>query len=96
MKTPPIQHSVFHKLFVLEMANKHWGKVDRGLAIINEFAHVTRFNNVRDTIKRQFRDVDSFIHKDFVGREDIRYIKKTLDTRLSRTDYATLVEAGRD
>jgi hypothetical protein len=70
--------------------------VDRGLAIINEFSHVARFNNVRATIKLQFRDVDSFTHKDFVGREDIRYIKKTLDTRLSRTDYATIVEAERD
>lgn len=96
MKTSPIQHNIFHELFVLEMANNHWGKVDRGLAIISEFAHVARFNNVRATIKLQFRDVETFIHKDFVGRADIRYIKKTLDTRLSRQHYATLVEAVRD
>jgi len=96
MKTPPIQHNIFHELFVLEMANNHWGKVDRGLAIISEFAQVARFNNVRATIKLQFRDVDTFIHRDFVNREDIRYIKKTLDTRLSRKDYATLVESVRD
>lgn len=95
MKTPQIQQDIFHELFVLEMANNHWGKVDRGLAIINEFAQVARFNNVRATIKLQFRDVESFIHKNFVGRSDVRYIKKTLDTRLSKKEYATLVDAVR-
>ena len=42
-----------------------------------------RFNNVHAAIKLQFRDVDSFIHQDFRGRADVRYIKKTLDTQLS-------------
>lgn len=96
MKTTPIQQNIFHELFVLEMANNHWGNVARGLAIINDFTHVARFNNVRATIKLQFRDVDTFIHRDFVGRADLRYIKKTLDTRLRRQDYATLVAAVRD
>ncbi len=96
MNTPPIQQNVFDELFVLEMANNHWGKLERGLKIINEFAHVARFNNVRATIKLQFRNVESFIHRDFIGRTDIRYIKKTLDTRLSQSDYATLVRAVRD
>ena len=41
-----------------------------------------RFNNVRAAIKLQFRDVDTFIHKDYLHRTDIRYIKKTLDTRM--------------
>ena len=39
--------------------------------------------------------MDTFIHKDFISRNDIRYIKKTLDTRLSREDTAKLVEAVR-
>jgi sialic acid synthase SpsE len=39
--------------------------------------------------------VDNFIHKDFVGRDDIRYIKKTIETKLSREDTATLVEGIR-
>ena len=54
-----------------------------------------RYNNVRAAIKLQFRDVDSFIHKDFRNRQDIRYIKKTLDTRMSKDDFAELVEAIR-
>jgi sialic acid synthase SpsE len=90
-----IDKNIFEELFVLEMANNHLGSLERGLKIVSEFAQVVRFNNVRATIKLQFRDVDSFIHKQFVDRKDLRYIKKTLDTRLTDEDYATLVKAIR-
>jgi sialic acid synthase SpsE len=85
--------NLFEDLFVLEMANNHWGKIERGLKIISSFAQIVRFNNVRACIKLQFRQVDQFIHKDFRERIDIRYVKKTLDTKLSKADYATLVKA---
>ena len=90
-----IKRDIFDELFVLEMANNHWGDVQRGLRIIREFAPVVRYNNVRAAIKLQIRDVDSFVHKDFRDRTDIRYIKKTLDTRMSREDFATLAETIR-
>ncbi|MDD2337058.1 MAG: N-acetylneuraminate synthase family protein [Geobacteraceae bacterium] len=86
-----MNRNIFEDLFVLEVANNHWGDVERGIRIITECARLVRFNNVRGAIKLQFRDVDSFIHKDFRSREDIRYIKKTLDTKMSKTDYATMV-----
>ena len=88
-------NDIFDELFVLEMANNHLGDVQRGLKIINDYAQVVRFNNVRAAIKLQLRDVDSFVHKDFRGRDDIRYIKKTIDTRLKPEDFETLVQAVR-
>ena len=90
-----IDRDIFEDLFVLEIANNHWGKVDRGLKIIEDYSRVVRFNNVRAAMKLQLRDVDRFIHRDFRGREDIRYIKKTLDTQLTRDEYARLTEAIR-
>ena len=90
-----INRDIFEELFVLELANNHWGDVNRGLRIIKEFGTVARYNDVRAAIKLQLRDVDTFIHQDFLKRSDIRYIKKTLDTRLSREDTASLVEAVR-
>jgi sialic acid synthase SpsE len=90
-----IDRDIFEELFVLEMANNHWGSVERGLKIISAFSQVVRFNNVRAAIKLQLRDVDTFIHKDFRGRSDIRYIKKTLDTKLVPEGFATLVSAIR-
>jgi sialic acid synthase SpsE len=86
-----MNRDIFEDLFVLEMANNHWGDMDRGLKIIQSFGQVVRFNNVRAAIKLQFRDVDNFIHKDFIQRDDIRYIKKTLDTKLSKENLAVLV-----
>jgi len=90
-----IQRDFFEELFVLEMANNHWGRVDRGLKIIADFSRIVRFNNIRATIKLQFRDVDNFVHKDFRKRSDIRYIKKTIDTQMSKKDLGTLVDAIR-
>lgn len=90
-----VNRDIFEDLFVLELANNHWGDVNRGLRIIKEFGTVVRYNDVRAAIKLQFRDVENFIHKDFIGRSDIRYIKKTIDTKLSRDELATLVDAVR-
>src|SRR3990170_1156307 len=90
-----INRDIFEDLFVLELANNHWGDVQRGLRIIREFGTVVRYNDVRAAIKLQFRDVETFIHKDFLNRSDIRYIKKTLDTKLTRAELAILTEAVR-
>ena len=90
-----IDRDIFEELFVLEMANNHLGKVERGLKIINTFSQVARFNNVRVAIKLQFRDVSRFIHPEYADRSDIRYIKKTRDTQLSEDNYAALVKAIR-
>jgi sialic acid synthase SpsE len=88
-------NSIFHELFVLELANNHLGKLERGLRIIREHSQVVRFNNARATIKLQLRDVDSFVHKDFRARADIRYVKKTLDTRLSKEALGEMAHAVR-
>ena len=85
--------NIFEDLFVLEMASNHQGNLGRGLEIVQQFSKVARFNNVRTAIKLQFRDMDNFIHKDFIGREDIRYVKRVRDTRLSKEEFGTLVEA---
>ena len=90
-----MNRDIFEDLFVLEVANNHWGSLERGLKIITAFSRVVRFNNVRAAMKLQFRDVDRFIHRDFRDRSDIRYIKKTLDTQMSAENYGVLVEATR-
>jgi len=86
-------HDLFNDLFVLELANNHWGRVERGLKIIEDFAPYVKQYGIKASIKLQIRDVEKFIHKDFLHRDDIRYIKKTRDTKLSREHMATLVQA---
>jgi sialic acid synthase SpsE len=90
-----MNRDIFENLFVLEMTNNHLGSLERGLKIIHEHSRVVRFNNIRAAVKLQFRDVDNFIHKDFRDRNDIRYIRRTQETKMSKADYAVLVEAIR-
>lgn len=82
---------IFENLFVLEAANNHWGSVARGLKIVRDFGTVVRYNNVKAAIKLQFRDVDNFIHADFRGTSDLRYVAKTEATKLSVEEFADLV-----
>lgn len=82
---------IFENLFVLEAANNHWGDLDRGLKIVRDFGSIVRYNNVRAAIKFQFRDVDRFVHKDFVGNEELRYIKKTEATKMAKEHFEVLV-----
>jgi len=88
--------SVFENLFVLELANNHWGNLSRGLRIVEEFARVVERNQVHAAIKLQFRDVDSFVHDDHRARKDIRYINKISATRLPWDSLRRLVDAVRD
>jgi len=88
-----MNRDIFENLFVLEVTNNHQGSLKRALDIVHEHSRVVRFNNVRTAIKLQFRDVDSFVHKDFRDRSDIRYIKRVMDTKMSKEDYAVVVEA---
>jgi len=83
---------IFKNLFVLELANNHWGSVERGIKIINDHAQIAKFNNIKAAIKLQFRDVESFIHIDSKGKQDSRYIKKTEDTKMSKEDLHTLIK----
>jgi len=82
---------LFENLFVLELANNHWGSLDRGVNIIRDHGIVARYNNVKAAIKLQFRDVQRFIHEEFKGDQEFRYIKKTEATEMSETQFSRLV-----
>ena len=71
---------MFENLFVLELANNHWGRLDRGKEIVRAFGEVATKNNIKAAIKLQFRDVDNFVHQSFKG-DDERYIKKLKQQR---------------
>ena len=90
-----MRDDIFNDLFVLELANNHWGQFERGLKIVQDFGQVARFNAVRAAMKLQFRDVDTFVHRSFRHRSDVRYIKKALDTQMSWSDMGKLVAAVR-
>ena len=83
---------IFKNLFVLELANNHWGSIIRGKKIINDHAQIVKFNGIKAAIKLQFRDVDNFIHSKNKGNTELRYIKKTEDTKMSIEEYKILID----
>ena len=51
---------IFSDLFVLELANNHYGRLSRGLKIVRDYGAIVRKHGVKAAIKLQFRDVDQF------------------------------------
>lgn len=84
--------SIFDRpLFILEMANNHMGDVEHGIKLIRAFAEVCRPFPFRFAFKLQYRDLDTFIHPAMRGRNDVKYIKRFSETRLSRDQFDMLV-----
>ena len=83
---------IFKKpFFVLEMANNHMGDVEHGLRIIRELGAICRKFPYQFAIKLQYRHLDSLIHPDYINRNDIKYIKRFSETRLSQEDFGRFV-----
>ena len=78
-------------LFTLEMANNHMGDIEHGIKVIKAFGKVCKKYPFSFAFKLQYRQLDSFIHPDMKGRDDIPYIKRFSETRLTREDHDVLV-----
>jgi len=79
-------------LFVFEMANNHMGDIAHGIEVIRRFGEVARdFPEFKFAFKLQYRDLDTFIHPKMRGRDDIHYIKRFSDTRLTKESFDTLI-----
>lgn len=82
-------------LFVLEMANNHMGDVDHGVRLIRAMKKATAGYPFNIAFKLQYRDLDTFVHPAKKGRDDIKYIKRFSETRLSADQFQRLVDEMR-
>ena len=87
-----MKHKIFNDLFVLEIANNHWGSLNRGIKIIRDFAQVVKKNKIKAAIKFQFRDVDNFVHSNYKENKEIRYVNKTIMTKISWQDMKVMID----
>lgn len=78
-------------LFVLEMANNHMGDIEHGIEVVRSFGAVCRKYPFKVAFKLQYRDLDTFIHPACKGRDDIKYVKRFSETRLTRADFDRLI-----
>ena len=83
--------SPFENLIIFEVANNHMGDVAHGKKLIEAFGAVAKdFPEFRFAFKFQYRQLDTFIHPDYQGRMDIKYIKRFTETRLTPDQFAEL------
>lgn len=73
------------------MANNHMGNVAHGKLIIDQFADICSEYNINASIKFQFRQLDTFIHKDFID-SNLKYVKRFKETRLSKEQFGELIQ----
>ena len=85
-------NSIFHELFVLELANNHWGSLQRGLKIVRDYGKVVNNNKVKASIKFQFRNVKDFIHPKYYYDKEIRYVDKTRRTEMSWVSMQEMIK----
>ena len=86
-----MMNAIPNDLFVLEMANNHMGDIEHGLHVIKSFGEVCKKYPFNFAFKLQYRELDSFIHPDMKGRNDVPYIKRFSETRLTRNDFDILL-----
>jgi len=89
------EKSIFDDLFIFEMANSHQGSVEHGIDIIKAMGKIARKYNIRAAVKLQYRDLETFIHRDFKEREDVKHIPRFMSTRLNYDQFTQLVDAVR-
>jgi len=83
-------------LFIFEMANNHMGQLDHGLRIIRELHQVSRGFDFHFAFKFQYRHLDTFIHPEYRGRSDIKYVKRFCETRLAAEEFRVLKSAAEE
>jgi sialic acid synthase SpsE/quercetin dioxygenase-like cupin family protein len=87
----------YQNLFVFEMANNHQGSVEHGKTIIRELkAACEGFDEFQFAVKLQYRNLDTFIHPKYKGRQDIKYVKRFNDTELKAEQLLELKRAISD
>lgn len=76
-------------LIIFEMANNHMGDVDHGKLMIEQFAQISnKYSDIFEFAwKFQFRDFDTFIHKDYKNRTDHKYVKRFTETSLTEQQF---------
>ena len=82
-------NNTFKDLFILDLANNHFGDVSHAKKIIKKFAEVVKKNKVKAAIKFQLRDYETFIHRNYINSND-RYVRRFLDTKLGISQFKLL------
>lgn len=88
-------NQLFENLYIFELANNHQGSIQHGLDIIGKMGEISKQTGIKGAVKLQYRDLETFIHPDFLteeGRKKVKHIERFLSTRLTKDDYKVFIE----
>jgi sialic acid synthase SpsE/quercetin dioxygenase-like cupin family protein len=73
-------------LFILDLANNHFGNLNHAKKIIKEFSKIIEKEKINAAIKFQFRNLKTYINPSYIDSEN-KYIKRFQETKLSDHEY---------
>ena len=84
-----MKYNFFNNLLVLDLANNHFGDINHAKKIVSDFSKIIKKKKLKATIKFQFRNLETFIHKDYINSDE-KYVKRFLSTKLSNDNFKNL------
>lgn len=84
-----MKNNYYNELMVLDIANNHFGDVKHAKKIIDKFSKIIKKYKLNATFKFQFRDLDTFIHKDSKASGE-KYVKRFMSTKLSLNQFSDI------
>lgn len=82
--------TVFEDLFVLDLANNHFGDLNHAKKIISRFAKIRNKFNIKACLKFQFRNLNTFVHPREIHNKKNKYVQRFLSTKLEFSDFKKL------
>lgn len=86
-----MKKDIFNDLIIFEMANNHQGDVNHGLEIVKSYGDLAKKHNIHGAIKLQYRDLPNFVHVDYRNKEDVKHVKRFLETMLSKEGFKSII-----
>jgi sialic acid synthase SpsE/quercetin dioxygenase-like cupin family protein len=80
----------FNNLIVLDLANNHQGQVSHAKLIIDSCSSITSDLSLRASIKFQFRDLPTFVHRSHRSHSSNKHVDRFMSTMLSWNDFQQL------
>ena len=80
----------FKKTIILDIANNHFGNVEHGINIVNEFSKLSYPKNFKIFFKLQYRNLETFIHPE--SPKDSHYIKRFNSTKLNKKELLEIAK----
>jgi len=80
----------FKDLFVLDLANNHFGNPDHAKKVIKSFGKIVKQKKIKATIKFQFRNLENFIHPSEINNKKNKYVERFKSTKLSFNNFSIL------